>query len=203
MDNSFLDKTGYIEISTGGNLPHWHQDGKLQFVTFHLADSLPQSVIEEKAALLRSFRENNPEPWSPSTARRYRHLIGERTERLLDREYGSCILRKKDVRDEVAACMHFMDGKRYDLIAYVIMPNHVHPIFRPYEGEVTSKILHTLKSFSAHKINKLLNLSGELWKREGFDRLIRNEDDLKLKIAYILNNPRYLTSDQFDLYINY
>ena len=200
-DDWFFDKDGEVEVSVGGNLPHWHQEGKLQFVTFHLADSLPQSVIEEKKRLKASFLELNPEPWSPSVARRYSYLIGERTERLLDGEHGSCVLRQKEVRDVVASALRFLDSKRYDLIAYVIMPNHVHAIFCPYGGESTARILHSIKSFSAHKINSMLNLSGELWEREAFDRLIRNEHDLKLKMAYIRDNPRNLTSDQFELYL--
>jgi hypothetical protein len=33
------------------HLPHWRQDGATYFVTFRLADSLPQSKLEELAGL--------------------------------------------------------------------------------------------------------------------------------------------------------
>ena len=38
-DSKFLNFDQPIDKHTGGNHPHWHQDGKIQFVTFRLADS--------------------------------------------------------------------------------------------------------------------------------------------------------------------
>ena len=52
-----------------------------------------------------------------------------------------------------------------------------------------TEILHTLKSFSAHKINELEEKSGPVWERESFDRLIRSESDLQEKFNYITRNP--------------
>ncbi len=201
MDDCFLDKDGDVEISAGGNLPHWHQEGKVQFVTFRLADSLPQSVVDETKKVIATFRELNPEPWSAETMQRYRNLVRKGTEKFLDRGYGSCILARKEIRDIVSSALHYYDGTRYDLIAYVVMPNHVHVIICPYEGQKASEIFHDIKGFSAREINRKLNRKGQLWFRESFDRLIRSEEDLKYKIAYIKNNPKHLTSDQFDLYI--
>jgi hypothetical protein len=36
-----------VNIRTRGRMPHWDKDGGLYFVTFHLADSLPEPVREE------------------------------------------------------------------------------------------------------------------------------------------------------------
>jgi len=33
--------------SLGGNLPHWRQQGVTYFVTFRLADSLPQAKLDQ------------------------------------------------------------------------------------------------------------------------------------------------------------
>ena len=52
-----------------------------------------------------------------------------------------------------------------------------------------TEILHTLKSFTAHKINELEEKSGPVWERESFDRLIRSESDLQEKFNYITRNP--------------
>ncbi|PYL84896.1 MAG: hypothetical protein DMF17_10210 [Verrucomicrobia bacterium] len=50
-------------------------------------------------------------------------------------------------------------------------------------------MLHTIKSFTAHKINKAEQKSGRVWGRESFDRLIRSESDLREKFEYITRNP--------------
>lgn len=69
MDNCnnqspFLDNYDSIEVSTGGNLPHWHKDGIIQYVTFRRADSLPQEKIKEMKEHIDIFKKNKPEPWN-------------------------------------------------------------------------------------------------------------------------------------------
>lgn len=197
----FLDRQADIKITEKGALPHWHQNGKIQYVTFRLADSMPQSVIEHTVALIASFKEQNPEPWSAETMLRFRNLVGRKKEQLLDNGYGSCILACKDIRAIVSSAIHYFDGVRYNLIAYVIMPNHIHMLFCPLEGFETSKILQVLKSYTAHRIKAVREIKGPVWMRENYDRIVRSEDELKHHLAYIKSNPRHLTSDLFDLYI--
>jgi 5-methyltetrahydrofolate--homocysteine methyltransferase len=78
------------------------------------------------------------------------------------------------------------------------MPDHVHILIEPQVRSQSSKatefyslteILHTLKSFTAHKINELEEKSGPVWERESFDRVIRSESDLQEKFNYITRNP--------------
>jgi ATP-dependent DNA helicase RecG len=52
-----------------------------------------------------------------------------------------------------------------------------------------SKILHTIKSFTANRVNKIENASGPVWETESFDRMIRSETDLQEKFQYIARNP--------------
>ena len=82
--NPFLDKTTPVEINNGGNLPHWHQDGKIQFITFRLADSLPQSKICELRLMITKFNKAHPKPWDKATAIRYQNMLGHAEEKLLD-----------------------------------------------------------------------------------------------------------------------
>ena len=57
-------------------------------------------------------------------------------------------------------------------------------------GNTISDILHTWKSFTAHSINKALELSGPLWQKEYWDRYIRNEHQFERTVDYIIdNNP--------------
>jgi len=52
-----------------------------------------------------------------------------------------------------------------------------------------SKIMHSIKSFTAHEINKQLNRKGKIWQDESMDKVIRSEKEFIQKINYIVNNP--------------
>jgi len=49
--------------------------------------------------------------------------------------------------------------------------------------------MHSIKSFTAHEINKMLNRNGKVWQNESYDRVIRNEDEFLEILNYIANNP--------------
>ncbi|MGH7983762.1 MAG: alanine--tRNA ligase-related protein [Candidatus Udaeobacter sp.] len=91
-------------------------------------------------------------------------------------------------------------GKKYELYAVCVMPDHVHLLLEPQieESDVEGKsvfyalsdILQTLKSVSSHRINKLAGVKGQrVWENESFDRVIRSERDLEEKFHYICRNP--------------
>jgi putative transposase len=89
--------------------------------------------------------------------------------------------------------------QRYELFAACVMPDHVHLLLQPWpkdgddKGNVVfwslSELLHSIKSFSAHRINELENKTGAVWEKERFDRYIRSDGDLQEKFHYILRNP--------------
>ena len=88
---------------------------------------------------------------------------------------------------------------RFELYAACVMPDHVHILIEPAIKEEDStgsavffsltEILHGLKSFTAHEINKLREKRGQIWEKESHDRLIRSEQDLREKFLYISRNP--------------
>jgi valyl-tRNA synthetase len=96
-------------------------------------------------------------------------------------------------RDTVlAACKHW-DGERLELNAAVVMPDHVHLILTPFrradsEWWSLSELLHSIKSFSAHEINKAEGSAGPVWQDESFDRIIRPDEVIET-LAYVLGNP--------------
>ena len=51
------------------------------------------------------------------------------------------------------------------------------------------ELLHSIKSYSAHAINKAERERGVVWEKERFDRYIRSEPDLIEKFNYILRSP--------------
>lgn len=127
-------------------------------------------------------------------------MVSNAEELLLENGYGSCILAKPEFQDIVTSAIKYNNGKTYDLIAYVVMPNHVHILIRPYPTIKTDNIIHSIKRFSARQINILKGESGSVWMREYFDRIVRNEDDLKHYLSYIRNNPRHLPPTHYALY---
>jgi putative transposase len=87
------------------------------------------------------------------------------------------------------AMLHF-NTKRYDVLACVVMDDHAHIVVTPFDEWPLWKLVHSWKSFSAHEINKCMNLTGFVWLDEAHDRIVRDEDELNEKILYIYNNPR-------------
>ena len=69
------------------------------------------------------------------------------------------------------------------------MPNHIHFLATPLENIELSEIAHSIKSYTAHEANKLLNRNGQFWQHEPFDRYIRNRKHFVNVIEYIENNP--------------
>jgi REP element-mobilizing transposase RayT len=158
-----------------GYLPHVDGLSRQQFITFLLADSLPNAALERIKLELPNEDQGSE-----------RHA---RIEAFLDVGHGSCVLRDPACGTIVEhALLHFA-GIRYGLIAWVVMPNHVHALIEPQPGYVLADIVHGWKSFTANKINRLLGRPGRLWQREYWDRYIRDMEHLQSTIAYIHANP--------------
>lgn len=93
------------------------------------------------------------------------------------------------VKDIIVSALRFFDGSRYELLALVVMDDHVHVLLRPIGEWKLAKILHSWKSFTAHELIKVCHRSGSVWQHESYDHLIRNEIDLNEKLGYITTNP--------------
>ena len=94
----------------------------------------------------------------------------------------------------LASCCHD-HGRRYELYAAVVMPDHVHLILTPLidqqRREVFSlmRIMQAIKAASARSINQLLGHTGPVWQEESFDHVVRSSEGLEAKIEYVLRNP--------------
>ena len=202
MNNPFYDKNARTRKILSGFLPHWHQDGKLQFVTIRLADSLPQSKIEDLLELKKQFLADNPQPWDNSKQKEYWNLIGHNEAKYLDKGYGACILRNHKVRKIVTETLKHMDGNQYRLIAYVIMPNHVHMLLQVIGKDNIDSVMQRIKSFTAHRINEELHTSGPVWMKEYFDRLVRSEEHFDKYLSYIISNTKDVRPEDCELYVS-
>lgn len=175
-----------------GKLPHMHQGSVWYFVTFRLADSLPKEIVEqleqERTKWLEKHK-NNRDNLTREELKEYYRLFSERVEEWLAAGYGSCILRDERVANILAETLLHFNSVKYDLDDWVIMPNHVHLLVKPKEGYSLSEVMHSIKSFSAHKINELLNKKGDVWLHESYDHIVRNEDAFYAIKKYIRENP--------------
>jgi REP element-mobilizing transposase RayT len=161
-----------------GYLSHFDLPDLLQSITFRLADSLPQTVLDKMTHELAEYPE----------ARRQR----ERERRIaayLDAGHGACWLKDARVAALVENALLHFDGQRYRLLAWCVMPNHVHALVETNEGFPLSKIVHSWKSFTGNQANKILVRSGDFWQREYHDRFIRDDEHYRNAVVYIENNP--------------
>jgi hypothetical protein len=155
-------------------LPHWRQKGVIYFVTFRLADSLPQTKLEDMQQEKDLWLRVNPEPHTEIQQREYRErFVVQAVNRWLDAGYGQCVLAQADCKAMMESILKHFDGARYELGEFVVMPSHVHAIVAPIGEYQLSRILQNWKSFSAHEFNRVLNSSGRRWHPESFDHIVR------------------------------
>jgi len=161
-----------------GYIPHFDGGEITQTMTFRLYDSMPQDVLEQWRNELSHLSEKE-----------YDIERRKRIDAYLDRGYGSCFMKDQKVAAKVQDALLHFDGERYNLHAWVVMPNHVHTLFTPKAGWEMSQIAHSWKSYTSHECNKILGRKGQFWQEEPFDRYIRDEKHFANAIAYIENNP--------------
>ena len=111
-----------------GYLPHCDQPGLVQFITFRLWDSMPASRRGEWEHLLAvSTRSDAPRSGAQNIASREQRI---KLEEYLDRGLGECFLRDPRIATLVEQAICFHHGRRFELLAWVVMPNHVHALIQ-------------------------------------------------------------------------
>ena len=174
---------------TRGYLLHYDKGGIHQVITYRLADSLPQNILENM-----QFELQNVAPEFMEIERR------KKIEKYLDLSHGSCILKNMECAKIIEDNWKYFDNVRYDLKAYVIMPNHIHILIEVYDGFELGKIVKSWKSYSARYINEIVRDAGlttsaprsrtpkSIWQRGYWDRYIRDEEHFYKTIDYIKKN---------------
>ncbi|WP_297219658.1 transposase [uncultured Prevotella sp.] len=195
----FLEKKKNVAI-WGSKLPHWFQEQKTMFITFRLADSLPSEAIDN-LRLDQLFNKSDNVVSDYRNKEHYRQALMRKIEKYLNNGHGKCILQRDNIRNIVIEALHYYDGTEYVLHAFVIMPNHVHLLLSPLGKLPVNTIIGQVKSYSGHKIKKLLNCKDNIWQSNMFDRIVRNGDDFEKIIKYIEENPKGLNKEQYTLYI--
>jgi REP element-mobilizing transposase RayT len=143
-------------------LPHWQVDGAAHFITWRLEGALPPHIKGDFACV----------------------------DEFLDAaETGPVWLNQKRIAELVVNALHYAERqlKLYDLLAWVVMANHVHIVVIP--NVALARITKTVKGYTALEANRMLGLSGRFWQHESFDRWVRDRYELERIIRYVERNP--------------
>lgn len=205
------------------NLPHFQQPGQAYFVTWILKDAIPPHALKRYTEKMESLKAEIEQVGNKGaevfnlrrTAVTNRDtLITPELETLLKEYYT---LRKKYIKayDDLLAvqecrlvnltklelmqviteAIFFWEGKKIENIAFCVMSNHVHWVFRLKENGENGKpvylqdVMHSVKRQTSNQINKLTGRKGPLWQKESFDTTIRDMEHEYNAVSYTLNNP--------------
>ena len=79
--------------------------------------------------------------------------------------------------------------RKFALLGYLMMPNHLHILFAPLAPDTLSNVLREIKISAAKRILAARKASGAFWQPRSFDRIIRTRDDFDKALLYIHLNP--------------
>ena len=148
-------------------LPHIDMVGYYQFVTFRTHDSLDDFIkkirSEEISSRKQEYKIDQYIDQSPNGA-------------YLDNEVLKYLYRYFVIQDK----------NLYDLVAFTIMPNHVHIFFK--QNVELPQIMKRIKGATAFAINKMLDRKGIFWEENYYDKLIRDEVHFSQVYDYIKYN---------------
>jgi hypothetical protein len=183
-------------------LPHWAQAGTVCFITWRTNDSLPKDVIErwrhERFQWLRAHGINpRGTKWraalrelDPALQRQFFNHFSTQWHDQLDACHGECILKDPANAQLLADSLLYADGDLYELTDYVVMPNHIHLLGTFFDEATMLKQCESWQHFTARQINRRIGKSGRFWQQDGFDHLVRSEEQFEHYRRYIADNPR-------------
>jgi REP element-mobilizing transposase RayT len=145
----------------------------VQMVTFHVLDSFPRALPSEWAALFEIEKDS------------------ERRKKLqayLDKGRGECPLRKSEIAELVDSALRFHHGIHYELRAWVVMPNHIHVLFKVCSKPM-GRVIADWKEYTAREANKILGRRGAFWAEDYWDTYMRNSMHEVRAVHYAERNP--------------
>jgi type I restriction enzyme R subunit len=185
------------------HLPHWDVPHAAYFITSCLEGSIPaRGQLDIRR--YRTSLERRPRPASKSPSEWRIHcwkLVFGRTDEWLDRQPAARHLGDPQLAQLVVDALYFFAGQRYDLLAFVVMPSHLHWVFQPLPSwvnrlgdrgsarTVRERIVHSLNRYTAAACNKLQGGSGTFWQHESYDHWVRDAEELERVILYVEGNP--------------
>ncbi len=172
--------------------PTWNPKAPPHFITFRLTDSLPLKALDSltaDASLLLEKAEAG-DPLSPEETSQWMTFYKKHVDPLLDQGHGNCVLKEAKVADLVKNALRHFDGKKYDLLAWCVMPNHVHALFVPLDDHNPAGIVQSWKSLTGYAANKILKRSGEFWQKDTCEQALASEKEFNARLEQILTDPK-------------
>ncbi|HET9343156.1 MAG TPA: transposase [Candidatus Eremiobacteraceae bacterium] len=115
-----------------------------------------------------------------------------------DRTYAVtfCVARRRPVfanplfASVAVECLrHFRQSELYYLYAYAVMFDHVHMVLRVIKPRVhLSKVIAVVRSCITSKVRR--SIAHFAWQRGYYERIVRNADECRETVEYVLANPR-------------
>jgi REP element-mobilizing transposase RayT len=171
-------------------------------VIYRIAGTIPAGVLRELQNQAEAKLKREPPTGMSLTHYRLRihkQLFGV-YDRYLDTAAKIDWLARPEVAGVIRENLYNHHGKQYHLLAYCVMPNHVHGIIEvlhePAERAQATDDMPTLslvvRSFKAEvsrRAHSELSFAGEIWQQNFFDRVIRDAKDAANAERYISENP--------------
>lgn len=163
------------------NLPRWHPEGHAVFLTWRLYDSLPVAVARAARTATNGCATEDQD----SPGKRFQLLDAA----LDSATFGPRWLADPEIADYTEyPILRGAELGRYELHAFVIMPNHVHVLLEPRVA--LAKITSVMKGVAARDANATLGRTGKhFWQDESFDHWVRNSSEFERIRHYIEWNP--------------
>jgi type I restriction enzyme R subunit len=181
-------------------LPHWDLPGATYFVTACVAGSIPAEGLLD-ISRYRESMETRPRPDGVSEidwkVRCWKRVFA-RCDEWLDARPAVRLLADAELARIVVNSFYYFAGARYDLLAHVVMPSHVHWVFTPRrewtdtlspDRSPRERIMHSLKRYTAFECNLRLREDGSFWQDESYDHCVVDESELERIIYYVEQNP--------------
>jgi REP element-mobilizing transposase RayT len=75
------------------------------------------------------------------------------------------------------------------MLAWVLMPDHVHWLVQVGKEGNLSRVVNRLKSASGCQVHRLIGTRGPLWQQGFHDHALRAQEDVRRVARYVLANP--------------
>ena len=173
-------------------LPHITRPGEAVFVTCRLAGALPAAICEELLRLRQvadAARTVSAAAYYAAHKRCFGHwdaYLDQQAEPLPRWLHQPAIAAA--VTRELAAVAR---AHRLNVVAYCVMPNHVHFIAGLPEDLSTPfyTLMQRFKGRTARVGNQILGRQGQFWQAESYDHVVRDSGEMGRIVTYILHNP--------------
>jgi REP element-mobilizing transposase RayT len=211
------DSSPFTDTFYRRQLPHWQPAGATIFLTWRLYGSLPKVALYWLKEERHRLEKQPVRPDETPRDRALRHsksLFALADKMLAENMANPHWLKEEQIAQLVVDALFYHEGKLYTLLAFVVMPNHVHVLLQPLEekregqieqsGQATKsnsdgdtpgyvplrRITQSPKGYTAREANRLLGRTGQaFWQDESYDHWVRDEGELERIVTYIEWDP--------------